>query len=104
SPDDLTGKANCKESLLAELDMDPRLGDRPVLGFIGRLRRQKGIDLLIDILPQLMEMDLGIVVLGEGNLEFEAQLMELMETYPGKLAVRVGYTEDLAHRIQAASD
>jgi starch synthase len=104
SQDDFSNKASCKENLLSELDLDPRLGDRPLLGFIGRLRRQKGIDLLIDILPQLMDMDLGVVVLGEGNLEFEAQLMELMETYPGKLAVRIGYTEDLAHRIQAASD
>ena len=103
-PGDVAGKANCKANLLAELDLDPHLAKRPLLGFIGRLRRQKGIDLLIDILPRLMELDLGVVVLGEGNLEFEAQLMEMMETYPGKLSVRVGYTEDLAHRIQAASD
>jgi starch synthase len=102
--EDFSNKDNCKESLLDEMDLDPRLGDRPVLGFIGRLRRQKGIDLLIDILPQLMKMDVGVVVLGEGNLEFEARLMELMEDYPGRLAVRIGYTEDLAHRIQAASD
>jgi starch synthase len=80
------------------------LEERPLLGFIGRLRSQKGIDLLIEIVPQLMEMGVGVVVLGEGKLEFEAQLLELMETYTGQLAVQVGYTEDLAHRIQAASD
>lgn len=104
SSQDMANKALCKTSLLDEMDMDPSLKDKPVLGFIGRLRRQKGIDLLIDILPRLMEKDLGVVVLGEGNLEFEARLMELMEAYPTRLAVRIGYTEDLAHRIQAASD
>jgi starch synthase len=45
-----------------------------------------------------------VVVLGEGNLEFEAKLLDLVERYPGRLGVRIGYTEDLAHRIQAASD
>jgi starch synthase len=101
---DLTGKRNCKLSLLAEMDLDPELADHPVLGFIGRFRSQKGIDLLIDIMPSLMDMDVGVVVLGEGNLAHEARMLELMETYPGKLSVRVGYTEDLAHRIQAGSD
>jgi len=104
SAQDLSPKADCKKDLVAELALNPKLEKRPLLGFIGRLRRQKGIDLLIEILPKLMEMDLGVVVLGEGSLEFEAELMELMEEYPGRLAVRVGYTEDLAHRIQAASD
>ncbi len=101
---DFSKKRDCKANLLEEMDMDPALEKRPVLGFIGRLRRQKGIDLLIEIMPRLMEMNVGVVVLGEGNLEFEARLMEMMENYPGRLSVRIGYTEDLAHRIQAASD
>jgi starch synthase len=104
NPDELAGKELCKRNLLAELGMKKKLAKRPVLGFIGRLRRQKGVDLLIDILPRLMEQDIGVVVLGEGNLEFEAKLMDMVERYPGRLGVRIGYTEDLAHRIQAASD
>ncbi|WP_027185182.1 glycogen synthase GlgA [Desulfovibrio inopinatus] len=104
TPENLSGKKTCKEHLIYELDLDPKLIDRPVLGFIGRLRRQKGIDLLISIMPELMKEDIGVIVLGEGNLEFEARLQEMVEDYPGRLAVRVGYTEDLAHRIQAASD
>ena len=104
NPEELAGKELCKRNLLAELGLKKKLAKRPVLGFIGRLRRQKGIDLLLAILPRLMEQDLGVVVLGEGNLEFEAKLMDLVERYPGRLGVRIGYTEDLAHRIQAASD
>lgn len=62
------------------------------------------MDLLIDIMGRLMEKDVAVVVLGEGSLDYEAVLLDMMETYPGRLVVRIGYTEDLAHRIQAGSD
>lgn len=98
------GKRECKKALIRELWLADQLEERPLLSFIGRLRQQKGIDLLIDILPALMKKGLGVVVLGEGNLEFEQRLMEMVEEYPGNLAVVIGYSEDLAHRIHAASD
>mgnify|MGYP000884883411 CR=1 FL=1 len=104
SPDDLSGKLICKRNLMAELGLRKSLEKRPLLGFIGRLRQQKGIDLVIKILDKLMALDVCVAVLGEGNLDYEAKLMELVERYPGRLGVRIGYTEDLAHRIQAASD
>lgn len=100
----LERKQSCKLELIEELGLDPALEKRPVLGFIGRIREQKGVDLLIDIIPQLMAENLGVVVLGEGNLEKEARLLALMEDYPGRLCTLVSYTEDLAHRIQAGSD
>jgi starch synthase len=101
---DMSGKAVCKKELLAEMDMDPFLLDRPVLGFIGRLRGQKGIDLLLKILPDLMYLDVGLIVLGEGKKEYELELLDMMEAYKGRLCVKIGYTEDLAHRIQAGTD
>jgi len=100
----MKGKRLCKLQLIDELGMDRDLEHRPLLGFIGRLRYQKGIDLLIRIMPELMRRDVGVVVLGEGNLRIEARLLELMEKYHGRLFVRIGYTEDLAHRIQAGTD
>ena len=102
--DDISGKARCKKNLIAELGLDPKLEKRPLLGFTGRLRGQKGIDLLNAIIPDLMEMDVGVVVLGEGHPAYEAQILDLMETYQGRVAAVVGYTEDLAHRMQAGSD
>ena len=104
SPEDLSGKKICKRNLLAEFGMLKTLVKRPLLGFIGRLREQKGVDMLIDILPRLMWRNYGVVVLGEGDPRYESMLQELAERYPGRLGVSINYTEDLAHRIQAASD
>lgn len=104
SPELPAGKRRCKESLFKELDLDQSLLSRPLLGFVGRLRRQKGIDLLLEILPELMRRNVCVVILGEGNLQFEAMVHEMMETFSGRLAARIGYTEDLAHRIQAGVD
>ncbi|MFA6810136.1 MAG: glycogen synthase GlgA [Desulfoplanes sp.] len=102
--DDLSGKAICKKALIREMRLDPNLENRPILGFIGRLRGQKGIDLLLDIIPALMREDVGVVVLGEGKPAHEARLLDLMEKYPGCLCAHVGYTEELAHQIQAGTD
>lgn len=100
----LEGKSICKKVVLRDMYLADQLEERPLLSFIGRIRSQKGVDLLIDIMPKLMEKEIGVVVLGEGNLKREAQLLELMERYPGRLSVQIGYSEDMAHRIQAASD
>ncbi|MDR0339480.1 MAG: glycogen synthase GlgA [Desulfovibrio sp.] len=102
--DDVSGKQRCKENLIAELGLDPALKERPILGFIGRMRGQKGVDLLNAIIPDLMELDVGVVALGEGNPVHEARILDLMESYQGRVAAVIGYTEDLAHRMQAASD
>lgn len=104
SAEDLSGKASCKRNLIEAGRLDPDLVDRPILGFIGRLRRQKGIDLVIEAMPKLMELGVGVVVLGEGNAEFEQQLSSLMEEYPGRIWAHIGYTEELAHFIQAGCD
>lgn len=104
SPGDLSGKQKCKEDLIAELGMPTHLAHRPILGFIGRFRDQKGIDLLNSVVPGLMQYDIGIVVLGEGKEEYEKESLELARAYPGKYKAVVKYTEDLAHRIQAGCD
>ena len=104
SRQDATGKADCKLSLIKSLGLSTHLLDRPLLGFIGRLRDQKGIDLVMDIIPELMERDIGLVVLGEGDLGYERTLVEMSEAYKGKMHAVVAYTEEFAHRIQAASD
>ena len=100
----LRGKRNCKRHLLERMGMDEDLLERPLLGFVGRLRRQKGIDLVLEAVPEFMKRGLGLVVLGEGNRTFEAHLLDLVERYPGQIGVLIGYTEELSHQILAGSD
>lgn len=101
---DITGKRACKLDLLERMGLSMDLMDRPLLGFVGRLRGQKGIDLLLDILPSLMEKNIGVVVLGEGSLRYEGAIQAMAAKYPGRLQAAVSYTEELAHRIQSGCD
>jgi starch synthase len=101
---DMAGKKQCKIQLLQCLGVREDDLDRPLLAFIGRLRRQKGIDLLLDIIPSLVERNLRVVVLGEGNSAFEARLMDLVEKFPGRVSGVVGYTEEMAHKLLAGAD
>ena len=102
TPFDMSGKARCKKSLQRELGLHPLKG--PLLGVIARLTSQKGIDLLIEILPELMELDVQVVILGTGEMRYEQQIRELMESYPGRIAMRNVFDERLAHRIEAGAD
>lgn len=99
---DMSGKARCKKGLQRELKL--RTDKGPLIGVIARLTGQKGIDLVIDIIPELMELDVQVVILGTGDLRYEQQVGELAERYPGRLAVRNVFDEGLAHRIEAGAD
>lgn len=76
----------------------------PLLGMVSRLVEQKGLDIILQSIPELMKLKLQIVILGTGELHYEIQLAELAQQYPDKLIVKIGYNEKLAHRIEAASD
>jgi starch synthase len=75
-----------------------------VLGLVSRLVKQKGIDMLIDILPQLMAMPLQLVILGSGDKPYEQALLDAAETYKGKMGTQIGFNETLAHQIEAGID
>ncbi|MFO0768083.1 MAG: glycosyltransferase [Nitrospiraceae bacterium] len=75
----------------------------PLLSVIARLTSQKGIDLIVALLPELIELDLQLVVLGTGDQVYERTLTEWAERYP-KIAFRQAFDEGLAHRIEAGAD
>jgi starch synthase len=76
----------------------------PVLALISRLVEQKGIDLLIECLPEMLAMPLQFVLLGDGDKEFAQSLQNLAASYPDKMAITIGYDESLAHLIEAGAD
>jgi len=100
---DLSGKAGCKRALCAEMGLAPD-SRKPLLACVSRLTPQKGLDVLLAVLPQLLAADLSFVVLGTGDRALESGFTKLAERHPGCLAVRIAYDEALAHRIVAGAD
>lgn len=99
----LDKKEGNKRALQREFRLKPK-GDVPLLALVGRLVSQKGIDMLIDVLPGLLEQSMQLVILGSGERAVEQQLLELALRYPERIAVSIGYNEALAHRIEAGAD
>jgi len=81
-----------------------RSEDTMVMGLVSRLVYQKGIDMLIEILPDLMRQNVQLVLLGTGDPGYEETLKKLASVYPGYIGVKIGYDEALAHQIEAGSD
>jgi starch synthase len=102
SSGDLNGKQECKRALQKEFEL-PQISV-PLVTVIARLTYQKGIDLLESIAPQLMAMDLQLVILGIGEPAHESALRALQARYPDRLGLRIGFDEALAHRIEGGAD
>ena len=102
SGEDLAGKAVCKRELLKEFGL-PDSG-QPLIGIVSRFAWQKGPDLIGAIGTRLFERNLTMVVLGSGERRYEEMFLSLAARFPDRLAVRLGFDEALAHRIEAGSD
>lgn len=98
------GKAENQQHLLQELELSyhPRI---PVLGIVSRLTAQKGFDLLFEPLPEALRyLDLRVVVLGTGEERYQEHFHWLQSAFPQKVCYYRGYSEELAHLIEAGSD
>lgn len=104
SPQRMTGKRRCKESLIQEMGLDPSMRKMPLLGMISRLDAQKGLDLLVQILDELLSLDVGLVILGAGDEHIQKAIQETAESHPGRLGLEIGFNDPLAHRIMAGAD
>ncbi len=104
SPEDLGGKAKCKQDLLAEFGVrnaDPKL---PVIGIVSRFAAQKGFDLISQVADRLAREDMIVVALGAGDKEYEDLFRRLNKQFPQKFAVKVAYDNKIAHKIEAGAD
>ena len=97
------GKAACKAWLQGKAGL-PRRPDIPLLAQIGRLDPQKGWDLLAADAEGLLERDIQLVVLGAGDRKYHALLENLARRFPDKCWVYLGFSDDLAHQIEAGAD
>jgi starch synthase len=104
SAGDLAGKQSNKDAVLRECGFDESRRHRPLLAMISRMDVQKGFDLLLAILDDLLSEDISFVLLGSGNKELERQLQSIVELHPGRAGLRLGFTDPLAHLIEAGAD
>ncbi len=103
TPEELGGKQACKSSLQEELGLSAK-AETPLVIFVNRLTHQKMADVVIESIPALIAAGAQLVLHGDGEREIEAKLGELCVHYSGRLAVRLGYGEALAHRLHAGAD
>lgn len=104
SADDLSGKAVCKLHLLREFGLPDEAAAQPLAGVVSRFTRQKGTDLIAETASEMLEEGLNLVALGTGEPEYEDFFRQIAAKHPGRIAVRVGFDNALAHRIEAGSD
>ncbi len=103
SASDLRGKEKCKLDLIKEFGLSIS-SKTPLIGFVSYLSTQKGLDLLIEAMNELMEMKAGLVILGRGDEKYERQLSAVQKKYPGEVAVKFDLGSVLSHKIAAGVD
>lgn len=118
--DNLEGKKLFKQNFIAELTNQCAFSgieqfgcvnssnNGPLYTFIGRLNGQKGVDLLLEVLPVFLvqNSDVNLVVLGSGEAELESSLQQLAreERFSGRICYFKGFNSDLAEKVYCAGD
>jgi len=104
TPEDLSGKAICKEALQERFNLDREEGI-PIVGVVSRFADQKGLDLLATTLEDIVyNMRVQFVILGSGDPYLERYYGELPRRFPGRIGSYIGYNNELSHLIEAGSD
>jgi starch synthase len=105
TPEDwLHGKSVCKADLQAKVGL-PQRPDVPLIGLIGRLAEQKGWDLVLQVMNDWIDTrDIQWVVLGNGEQRFANGLSSLATRRPDRMALRLEFSDPLAHQIEAGCD
>lgn len=101
------GRAANRTALLEALDWRPAAAVRnqPLFGSVGRLTEQKGTDLLVDAAERLLEqLKAGFVIIGDGRQDYIRRLQHLQTRFPDRVRLFIGYSERLAHLVEAAAD
>ena len=103
TPADLAGKARCKAALQQALGL-PQDAHAPLFVAVSRLTAQKGLDLVLSALPELLAHGAQLAVQGSGDPALERALLAAAAHYPRRVAVRLAYDEAFAHQMVAGAD
>jgi starch synthase len=103
SETDLSGKAENKRRLREELGLvqEPAA---PLVGMVTRLAEQKGLDILIEAFDRMLALGIQFVILGTGDPRYEGFFRQAAARHRGQVAALITFSEEWAHRIEAASD
>lgn len=100
----MSGKMACKLALMEETGLEV-VPERPLIGMVTRLAEQKGLELVMAAMDQLLwDNDCAFILLGSGSKKYETWLKELEERHPGRACAWIGYDDDLSHHIYAGCD
>jgi starch synthase len=102
-PESLDGKARCKSELQRELGLPPQ-PDRPLFVMVSRLSEQKGFGILLPLLTDPLLAQAQVAVLGDGDSHIQTALAAAAARKPDALALRNGFHDGLAHRLEAGGD
>jgi len=101
---DLSGKRVCKQDLLSQFGLPPEAMDAPLIGIVSRFTSQKGADLIAEVADAMVAEGYYMAALGAGEPRYEELFLAMAARHPGRIAVRIGYDNPLAHKIEAGSD
>jgi starch synthase len=101
--DAAAGKLAAKTTLRRRLGLEQRAA-APLFGVVSRLTPQKGLDLLLAVVPQLVASGGQLALLGAGDADLERGFAAMAQAHPGSVAVEVGYDEPLSHLIIGGAD
>ena len=100
---DLSGKVAIKMKLQQRMGLHVDVSV-PLFGLVSRFTHQKGLDLVLEIAPQLVASGAQLVLLGSGDAEMQRQVLELVHHHSGVISAYVGFDEGLSHQIEAGAD
>ena len=104
SVSNLNGKKECKRDLLSVFGLPEEGIDRPLIGCISRLSDQKGFDLILSIVDNMLDQGASFVLLGSGEEVYERAFQALRDARRSQVGVYLGFSNELAHKIEAGAD
>ncbi|MBN2189885.1 MAG: glycogen synthase GlgA [Candidatus Aureabacteria bacterium] len=99
----MSGKKTCKKDILEEFAISASEAT-PVIGIVSRLAEQKGVDLIIDAIPEILSMNVVLLILGKGDDKYHSTLCRLSNAHRNKLGIKLEFNEAIAHKIEAGCD